>query len=103
MHLLIVCKDESSNCAVMGHRPMARNCSGLAVLGAEVPLKFTIEIYETEADGSESLLHRTMVSALTPLVARKDARFRLAAWRHRGATHAKILNDRAEPIYKMTE
>ena len=77
--------------------------AGLLCWAAEVPLKYTVKIYETAPDGSELLLHRTMVSALTPLVARKHARFLLAAWRHRGATHAKILNDRAEPIYKITE
>jgi hypothetical protein len=66
-------------------------------------LKFTIEIYGTTGNGLESLLHRTTVIAITPLVARKDAHRLLAEWKRRGAKGARVLNATADTIYKTVE
>ena len=66
-------------------------------------MKFTIEIYATADDGAETLLHRTTVSAITPLGARKDARYLLSDWKRRGAKSARVMNVRAETIYKIGE
>jgi hypothetical protein len=69
--------------------------------GQEV--KFTIEIYATSADGSESLLHRTVVSTITPLGARKKASILLSVWQRRGAKIARVLNSKSDTIYKIAE
>jgi hypothetical protein len=64
-------------------------------------VKFTIEIYAN--DGLDSLLYRTTVSAITPLGARKDAHRLLAEWKRRGAKSARVLNAKADTIYKVGE
>ena len=66
-------------------------------------VKFTVEIYATADDGSETLLDRNAVSAIAPLGTRRDARDMLATWKSRGAKSARILNTRAETVYKISE
>ena len=66
-------------------------------------MKFTIEIYATANDGAETLLHRTTVSAITPLV---RARMRITYLPHgRDAERraARVLNPQAETVYKIGE
>jgi hypothetical protein len=66
-------------------------------------LKFTIEIYATADDGSEELLHRTMIAALTPLGARKEAGQLLAAWKKRKANTVQVLNVMGQRVYNWRE
>jgi hypothetical protein len=66
-------------------------------------VKFTIEIYAMVDGGAETRVHRTTVSAITPLGARKEARRLLAEWKRRGANGARILNVLAETVFKIDE
>ena len=66
-------------------------------------MKFTVEIYATNNDGSETLLHRADVSSITPLGARQKARIALAEWKRRGAKIARVLNATTDTIYKIEE
>jgi hypothetical protein len=64
-------------------------------------VKFTIEICATSDDGSESLLHRTVVSTITPLGARKKANILLLEWLRRGAKIARVMNAKSDKIYEI--
>ncbi|SFQ18730.1 hypothetical protein SAMN05216330_11838 [Bradyrhizobium sp. Ghvi] len=60
-------------------------------------MTFTVEIYGTALDGSDWLIHRTTVSAINQLAARKTADILLAA--RKKATRASVLNEQGETIY----
>lgn len=62
-------------------------------------VKFIIEIYATASDESETLLHRTTISAINPLAARKQASLLLAG--RKKATGARVLNGQGEVVYKI--
>ena len=66
-------------------------------------LKFTIEIFTIDSDGSETLLHRTRITAITPLGARKEASRLLAAWKNRHANSARVLNVHGDALYSWRE
>jgi hypothetical protein len=66
-------------------------------------VKFTIEIYATDALGAATLLHRASMRAINPLGARKEAVRLLAVWKRRKANTAHILNAENEIIYSWTE
>jgi hypothetical protein len=62
-------------------------------------VKFTIEIYTTAADGSETLHQRTTFSALNPLAARKEASRLLDGRTKPGVV--RVLNARKEILYQF--
>jgi hypothetical protein len=66
-------------------------------------VKFTIEIYSTDDGGSETLLHRTTITAINPLLARKAARHLFIDWKRRKATGARLLNAQGERLWNWTE
>jgi hypothetical protein len=61
-------------------------------------MTFTIEVYKTTDDGSELVLHRTTVTAINPLGARKEASRILEMWKKRKAS-VRVLNHRGETIF----
>ena len=58
---------------------------------------------ETDGRGGESPLHKTTISALTPLGARKDAQRLLAAGKRRGGNIARVLNAQGETVFWIDE
>lgn len=66
-------------------------------------MKFTIEIYATDAKGAATPIHRAGIRAISPLGARKEAARLLAAWKRHRANTAYILNAEGEIIYSWTE
>jgi hypothetical protein len=66
-------------------------------------LKFTIEIFKADNDGSETVLHRKGITSITPLGARKEARRLLAAWKNRQANSARVLNVHGDALYSWRE
>lgn len=62
-------------------------------------MRFTIEICATGKDGAETVLHRTIVSAINPVGARKETHRLLAVWKRRRATSARVLNGHGERLY----
>jgi hypothetical protein len=62
-------------------------------------VKFTIEIYTTAADGTEAVLLRTTIVALSPLAARKEASRLLKA--RKKARGARVLNTQGEVVYSV--
>jgi hypothetical protein len=62
-------------------------------------MKFTIELYATATDGSETLLYRVTISALNPAAAQKQAAYLLSK-RKKGAG-ARVLNAQSEIIYQI--
>jgi hypothetical protein len=66
-------------------------------------LKFTIEIYSTDDGGSETLLHRTTITAINPQIARKEARHLFVDWKRRQATSARLLNAHGERLWDWTD
>jgi hypothetical protein len=66
-------------------------------------VKFTIEIYATASDGSETVLHRTTITAISPLLARKKTRRLLIGWKTRKATGARLLNAQGERLWDWME
>ena len=65
-------------------------------------MNFTIEIFSTDSDGSETLLHRTTITAINPLRARNEAQHLLAAWKKRKADSARVLNEQGETVYRWS-
>jgi hypothetical protein len=61
-------------------------------------MKFTIEIYAAAGDRVK-LLHRTTISAINPLIARKKAYQLLSSWKKRAANSARVLNAQGEMLY----
>jgi hypothetical protein len=59
-------------------------------------VKFTIEIHRADNDGAQTVLHRTSISVLNPLGARKEASHLLSASKKRGAKSARVLNEQDE-------
>jgi hypothetical protein len=66
-------------------------------------MNFTIEIIATGDDGSDELLHKTTVEAMTARDARKEASRLLKGWssKHK-ATRVRMMNERAELLYSWT-
>jgi hypothetical protein len=62
-------------------------------------VKFTIEIYTTATDGTEAVLLRTTIAALSPLAARKEASRLLKA--RKKARAARVLNTQGEVVYSV--
>ena len=62
-------------------------------------MKFFIEIYGAASDGSEVLLHRATLTAITPVAARREASYLLG--RRQKATGARVLNEQGEVLYNL--
>lgn len=66
-------------------------------------MRFSVEIYKSVNDDPGALLHRTTITAITPLAARKQAHHLLALWKKRGAQSASVLNEQVEVLYRLNE
>jgi len=64
-------------------------------------MTFTIKIYVITSGASETLVHETTISAISPLGARKEAHRLLAVWKKRGANSASVLNGQAQALYRL--
>jgi hypothetical protein len=62
-------------------------------------VKFTIEIYGADS----KVLHRTIVVAINPLIARKKAVQLFVEWEKRKAAGVRVLNAHGETLYSWTE
>jgi hypothetical protein len=65
-------------------------------------MKFTIEVVRGLEGGRRQVLHHTTVDEINPKRARTRADQLLNAWRHRGATAARVLNPKGEELYSST-
>jgi len=65
-------------------------------------MRFTVEIF-AHSEGTETVLHRTMITAMNPVFARKEARHLLATWKKRKADSARLLNAHGETLYSWNE
>jgi hypothetical protein len=67
--------------------------------GRTALVRFTIEVYSTDADKADKVFHRTSVTTINPAGARKEAIRLLAAWEKRNAKGVRVINDARELIY----
>ena len=62
-------------------------------------MKFTIEVVHAVEGGRQQVLNRTTVDEISPKRAKTRADQLLNAWRRRGATAARVLNQYGEELY----
>ena len=65
-------------------------------------MKFVIEITRG-ADPEATVVHRSIIDAISPKWAKSTAATLLKAWKHKGADGIRIINHSGQEIYRWRE